>query len=251
MSAAASGPTGGGGAAGRWRQRLRELGPAAPWFVVATVGPLLGVLGLAASTATWRPWFDGSAGSAVAYWFAGAIAAAGCLLPTHATSLLAGVLFGSALGGVLAWLVILTAAALGYGLWTPLVGERALRALADSPRGRAVHRALLGSGTWRAIWVIALLRLSPVLPFAATNLLLAAFGVRGLPFLAATVLGVTPRALAVAYVGAELGEVDWRQGQAPAWTTWLAIAATLLAVVAIGRVARRALRHATAEPDGA
>lgn len=227
----------------RIRRTLRELGPAAPWFALALVGPLLGSVLVAATVDTWRPWFLTGFGSALAFLLAGATAAGACLLPTHVTSIVAGFLFGSALGSLLAFLAALLAAAVGFLLWTPLVGKRALRALADSPRGLAVHRILLGAGTARAVQVIALLRLSPVMPFAATNLLLAAFGVRAKVFVLATVLGITPRVLAGAWIGAGLAELDWSATSQP-WLTVLAIVATVTAVVVIGRLARRALRQA-------
>jgi uncharacterized membrane protein YdjX (TVP38/TMEM64 family) len=233
----------------RWRRTLRELGPAAPWFVVAIAGPLLGSVLVATTVDIWRPWFDGGLGSALAFLVAGAVAAGGCLLPTHVTSMVAGFVFGSSTGSVLAFLVAVLAAVFGYALWTPLVGERALRALADSPRGLAVHRVLLGAGSARAVQVIALLRLSPLLPFAATNLLLAAFGVRRPVFLLATMLGITPRVLAGALIGAGLAELDWNARSQP-WLTVLAISATVAAVVVIGRLAARALRQAAAGAPG-
>lgn len=228
---------------------LRDLGPTAPLLVVATVGPALGVLALAATSAHWLPWFGPDLGSAVAYWLGGALAAAACLLPTHATSLVAGYLFGSLLGSTLAWLVVVLAAALSFAVWQRWVGARAVQAIAHAPRAVAVHQALVGRGFWRTVWVIALLRLSPVMPFAATNLLMAAFGVRALPFVLATVLGTTPRAVGAAVVGAGLSELDWRAGAGDG-SVWLAIGATVLAVVVIGRIARRALRRevALAEP---
>jgi uncharacterized membrane protein YdjX (TVP38/TMEM64 family) len=229
----------------RWRHALRELGPAAPWFAVAMVGPLLGSVLVAANVDSWRPWFGTDLGSALLFLFAGAFAAGACLLPTHVTSMVAGFVFGSVAGSLLAFLVALLAAVFGYVLWTPLVGERALRALADSPRGLAVHRVLLGVSTARAVYVIALLRLSPLLPFAATNLLLAAFGVRAKVFLPATMLGITPRVIAGALIGAGLAELDWSAASSP-WLTVLAIVATVAAVVVIGRLAARALRQAAA-----
>lgn len=232
---------------GGLRRTLVELGPAGPLVLVAMAGPLVGAGVLAATTSTWLPWFAADLGSMLVFLACGAFATACCLLPTHATSLAAGFLFGSGPGAMVAWLVILVAATMGFALWTPIVGERALGAIKDSPRGMAVHRALLGAGFLRAAWVIALLRLSPLLPFAATNLLLAAFSVRGTTFLVATVIGITPRAIGVALVGAGLSDLDWQAGNAP-WSTLLAIAATLLAVVLIGRIARQALRRATAGP---
>jgi uncharacterized membrane protein YdjX (TVP38/TMEM64 family) len=247
MPVASSPPT--LGFVARLRRVLVDLGPTAPLLVVATVGPLLGVVALAATSAWWLPWFRHDLLSVVTFWLGGAVAAAACLLPTHATSLVAGYLFGGVLGSMVAWLVVLLAATLAFAVWQRWVGARAVRALADSPRAVAVHRALLGRGFLRTVWVIALLRLSPVMPFAATNLLLASFGVRPLTFLLATVLGTTPRAVGAAVVGAELSELDWR-AEGGAWSTWLAIVATVVAVVVVGRLARAALRRETGEPAG-
>ena len=236
------------GLVARVRQVLSDLGPAAPLFVLAVVGPLAGVVVLAATSAQWVPWFGHDVGSVFAYWLLGAALAAFCLLPSHATSLVAGYLFGGVLGSLLAWLVILLAATVGFAMWHRLCGSRALAAIKRSPRAERVHRALLGRGYWRTTWLIALLRLSPVLPFAATNLLMAAFGVRAAAFLTATVIGITPRAVAAAVVGSELSELDWRAG-GNLWTTLMAIAATLVAVVVVGRIARAALRREAAILD--
>lgn len=228
----------------RFQASLRHLGPAAPLFAVAVVGPLLGVTLLVASTGTWLPWFDDSLPSLLAYVGLGVLCTAGCLLPTHATSFVAGWLFGAWLGPAVAWLIVLLAGTLGFWALQRLVGARVVEALAQSPRGRAVHHALLGRGAVRATWLIALLQLSPVLPFAATNLLLAALQVRGPVFVLATVVGITPRAIAVAWAGAGLQELDWNAGQLQSpWWTAFTIATTLLVLVVIGRAARAALRR--------
>jgi uncharacterized membrane protein YdjX (TVP38/TMEM64 family) len=225
----------------RLRRALRELGPAGPLFVVAAVGPVFGVLALAATAGVWLPWFGQDAGSALTFWIGGALLAALCVVPTHATSLCAGYLFGGWLGAALAWLVVLLAAGVAFAVWQRLVGSRALRAIAGAEAALRVHAALLGRGPWRTAWLVALLRLSPVMPFAATNLLMAALGVRASAFLFGTVVGVTPRAVGAAVVGAELAELDWSAGLG-AWSTWLAVAATVLAIALVGRLARAALR---------
>jgi uncharacterized membrane protein YdjX (TVP38/TMEM64 family) len=89
---------------------------------------------------------------------------------------------------------------------------------------------------------VALLRLSPVMPFAASNLLFAALGVHGRTFVVATVVGVTPRALAVAWLGAGLAELDWNAAGSRAWTV-VTIVVTVLVLVVIGHTARSALRR--------
>ncbi|MCK5941205.1 MAG: VTT domain-containing protein [Planctomycetes bacterium] len=219
--------------------------------MLATVGPVLGLVAMAATSDRWLPWF--AVGGGVEVMLFGAVAtalAAGCLMPTHATSLLAGYLFGAWLGTLVGFLVVVVAAAVGFALWSRLVGARVLDAIAASSNARRVHAALLGRGFWRTTWLISLLRLSPLMPFAATNLLMASFGVRSHAFLLATAIGIAPRAIGVALVGAELSELDWRAG-AGGWSTVVAIAATVLVLALTGRIAARALRRETAVGDGA
>lgn len=232
------------GFAARIGRGLVALGPTGPLLLVAMTVPLVGTVVLAATSSRWLPLFGSDVGSLAVFCVAGAVAAAACLLPTHATSLVAGFLFGGWLGSFGAWTVVVSGAVLAFAMWQPFVGGRAVQALARSPRAMVVQRALLHRGFLRTVWVIALLRLSPLVPFAATNLLLAAFGVRAPAFFLATVLGTTPRAVGAAVVGAQLSELDWRAGGG-AWQTWLAIFATLLAIAVVGRIARSALRRET------
>jgi uncharacterized membrane protein YdjX (TVP38/TMEM64 family) len=226
----------------RVRAVLADLGPAAPMCVVACAGPLLGVAVLAATTSVWSGWFGDGIVSALVFVGIGIVATAGCLLPTHATSLVAGYLFGGWLGSLVAWLVIVLAAMFAFWLLRHLVGERVVQAIARSQRGEIVHRALFGRGFLRTAWLVALLRLSPLLPFAASNLLFAALGVQGRTFVIATVVGVTPRALAVAWLGAGLSELDWNASGSWVWTA-VAIGVTVLVLWVAGRSARAALRR--------
>jgi len=232
------------GFAARLRRALLALGPTGPLLLVAMTIPLLGTVVFAATSSQWLPLFGSDVASLVTYCALGAVAAAACLLPTHATSLVAGFLFGAALGSFGALAVVVSGALLAFVMWQPFVGGRAVQALAKSPRAVVVHRALLDRSFLRTVWVIALLRLSPLVPFAATNILLAAFGVRGPAFFLATVLGTAPRAIGVAFVGSQLSELDWR-AKGSAWQTWLAVGATVLAIAVVGRMARSALRRET------
>lgn len=225
----------------RCRRAAAELGPALPLFLFAFVGPLVGASVLAATTRDWLPLLAGDAAAAVAFVALGVVATAGCLLPTHATSLVAGFVFGAGLGSFVAWVVVVAASLAGFVVLQRVVGERVLHAVAGTRRGAVVHRALLGRGFVRSVWLIALLRLSPLMPFGVTNLLLAALRVAGPTFLVATLLGATPRAIAVALLGAGLSELDW-QAKGSAWWTAFAVVATVVVLVVIGRTARRALR---------
>ncbi|MGC6488043.1 MAG: VTT domain-containing protein, partial [Planctomycetota bacterium] len=224
----------------------RGLGPAGPLLLLATGGPLLGLLVLVGASAAWTPWFEPADLAAGALFFALAtVAAACCLMPTHATSLLAGYLFGAAAGAALGFVVVLAAAAVGYGLFARLVGDRVLGAVSSSDDARRVHTALLGRSFARTVWLVALLRLSPLMPFAATNLMMAALGVRVRAFLCATALGIAPRSIGVALVGAQLSTLDWQAGRGSAWSTGLAVVATVLVIWWVGKISGRALRRET------
>lgn len=221
---------------------VRGLGPAGPWLLFAGGGPLLGFFICTVTYETWLPWFGLDATSVLVFGVSGSVLAALCLIPTQATSLMAGYLFGPWPGTLIAFAIALVAALIGFGLWSRVVGSRVLDAIGQSEDAQKVHRALLGRGFWRTVWLIALVRLSPIMPFAGTNLLVASFGVGVRAFVCATVIGVAPRLVAVALVGSELSEFAWGAG-GDRWLTVLALAATLLVLAMISLTARKALRE--------
>ena len=99
---------------------------------------------------------------------------------------------------------------------------------------------------WRAagwiVFVLILIRLSPAIPFAATNFVVWASGISFPIFAAGTVIGMLPRATAVVFVGASLSELDFDHPQ-QTWLIILGIIATILAVVLISIIARKAVRR--------
>jgi uncharacterized membrane protein YdjX (TVP38/TMEM64 family) len=74
--------------------------------------------------------------------------------------------------------------------------------------------------------------------------------VRGVVFFTATALGVTPRAIAVALIGAGLAELDMQRGGSQ-WLTVVAIVATVVMLVVVGRIAKAALRAELGRPEPA
>jgi len=218
---------------------------------LALVGlPALGALVLVSTFDGWYPALEslGPVTGVAALVPLAAVLAGLSLVPTHAVSLVAGMLAGAGAGVPLALLAVALAALFGHGLLRRLVGERLVAALASRPRAAAVHAALL-SRRERLVGLIVLLRLSPVMPFAGTNLVFAAAGVTTGPFLLGSVVGLAPRVALVAVAGAGLSELDLSQ----AGDSRLAVVgavATVLSLVLLGRVSRRALAEALGQPTG-
>lgn len=181
----------------------------------------------------------GGSGAAVFALGAGLMAGLS-IVPMHLLAILGGWTFGLLLGMVAVFAGLLAAAAVGYRASAALAKRRVTDLLAEHPRGALVHRSLVGHGAARAAFVVALLRLSPVMPFAATNLVMAAVRVPFGAFMAGTIAGMLPRALAGVLVGTSLTRFDPR-APADAWVVALGIVGTVLAVVVIGRMANRAL----------
>ena len=109
-------------------------------------------------------------------------------------------------------------------------------------------------GLWRAVvgdalWVMFLLRLSPLVPYVLLNYALALSGVRFKDFVLATV-GMLPAIVMYAYYGKIVGDVaKLAAGVSPPrgieyWTlVGLGLVATILATSAITRAARRAMEE--------
>ncbi len=235
-------------------ETLRAAGAVGPIALYTVAMPAISVPILAATQQSWYPQLV-EAGGAIAPWYVlgGAILAGLSLVPTHAVSLVAGLLFGSAVGSVVALISVMLGAALGYGVFRPLAAPRALTGLAARPRAAAVHRALVRSGARQTIGLIVLVRLSPIMPFAGTNLLMAGAGVSWREFLLGSGIGLAPRVIAVAVVGAGLAELDFSSSLGRSWLI-AGLIATIAAVVIIGRAAKRVLdreldRNAVPHPD--
>ena len=225
-----------------------ELGSLGPLAAFTVIGPAVGALVLVASAGSWLPPLQAQGLGAVPWVLVGTVVLAALgLIPTHASSLVAGMLFGVLGGSALALLGTAAAALVGHRLVRRLVGERAVERLASSPRSQAVHAELIGRGLARTAGLVALLRLSPLMPFAATNLLLASAGVKLRAFLLGTVLGIAPRVMMVAAAGAGLSELDLDRASDVRLLV-LGLIATAIALAVIGHLARRALRRVARFP---
>ncbi|MYZ48355.1 TVP38/TMEM64 family protein [Propylenella binzhouense] len=170
-----------------------------------------------------------------AYAAAVAISIPGASLMT----VLGGFAFGWLYGG------LLTVAAATLGATTLFLAARtSLGAWLAASGGPRLQRLREGFAA-NAFSYLLFLRLAPVFPFWLVNLAPALFGMRLLPFVAATALGIVPGTFAYAYVGEGLEALVDAGG--PLLPPKLVAAFALLALLALVPALLRRVRNRRAE----
>jgi uncharacterized membrane protein YdjX (TVP38/TMEM64 family) len=131
-----------------------------------------------------------------------------------------------------------------------LVAGDSVRTLIDrQPRWAVVRTALVDARPARTALLVALLRFPPNSPFAFTNLVLAATGVRFVPMIVGSIAGMLPRTAVACWVGAQgaatgakdLAELMKQQG---ATAVMVGIALLVVALAVMQHIGKRALRAA-------
>ena len=226
----------------------RQLGPGGPLAAVMVFLPMAGGLALLGFLNRLGPWLKSHESPPIIIAAAAAIAglAGFSLVPIYMLEIIAGWAFGATTGMMVAVVGITAAATIGFGLSRLVVRGHVLQSARDHPRCEAVRRAMLDSGPFRAGMIVALLRLAPVVPFGATNLLMASAGCRVIPFAVGTALGSLPRTAAIVLMAAEMSQLDFRQEPG---LIVMSVVATVLVVCVIGFLAKRALAQMTAMPQ--
>ena len=127
--------------------------------------------------------------------------------------------------------------------------ERVRALLVGRPRLLAIDRAVAEEG-WK---IVALLRLSPAVPFNLQNYLFGATAVPLSHYVAATAIGIVPGSLLYVYLGV-LARAARQGGGAGAPLEWLlsgiGLLATLAAVILVARKAKARLDAAPVLPAG-
>jgi uncharacterized membrane protein YdjX (TVP38/TMEM64 family) len=159
------------------------------------------------------------------------------LLPSAVLNIAAGALFGMAWGLGAVMTASMVAALAAFEIARHLLQERIKAHYTKKGTPAAIDRALRSEG-WKAV---ALLRLSPVVPFAVKNYLFGVSRVRMRDYLIGTFLGKLPGAIVLT----ALGTTGRAAMDLPGWERWgliaLGVAATVLVSWLIGRTARRRL----------
>jgi len=139
---------------------------------------------------------------------------------------------------------IVGAATLSFLIHTKIVGDKLPHIFEAHPKAQAIYEALVGQNVRRTTMIIVLLRLSPAMPFALTNFLMASARVPLYSYVIGTFLGMLPRSSAVVLVGAGLSELSLDSSQ-DFWLLVFGIVVTIISAIVIGSISKRALEKVT------
>lgn len=174
------------------------------------------------------------------------------LLPTYSQAILGGWVFGMALGlpGALAGFV--GASVIGYFTAKTVSQHRVEEVIASRPTWKAVRDSLIGGSFLKTLGIVSLIRVPPNSPFALTNLLLSTAGVKLLPFVLGTAIGMLPRtavAVGLAAAGRSTGAAGLREFIDQSRGSWVILVVGIVVMVVvlgvIGQIANRAIARVT------
>jgi uncharacterized membrane protein YdjX (TVP38/TMEM64 family) len=169
------------------------------------------------------------------------------LLPASVLTLGAGFLYGPLWGTAFTSPVSVAAASLAFLLGRTLARRSVEKRVEGDARFAAIDRAVADNG----FKIVFLLRLSPVVPFVLLNYALGLTRVRFSTYLAASFLGMLPGTFLYVYLGsAATSAAQLARGHGGTETHvafWVGIAATVVVVLIISRIARDALRRSLRE----
>lgn len=171
------------------------------------------------------------------------IGATVAFLPGSLLTLAAGFAYGPVWGLAIASPASVAGATVAFLLGRTLLRDWAQDKTTDSPRMRAVWRAVQREG----FKVVLLLRLSPLVPFNVLNYALSLSNVSVGTYVAASALGMLPGTVLYVYIGslaptaAQLSRAGGSGGSGRTLLFVTGLAATIAVVVVATRAARRAL----------
>ncbi len=174
-------------------------------------------------------------------WVFGAVYVLACvlLIPASLLTLAAGAVFGLGLGLVTVSLASITAATLSFFI-ARFVARNKVEAKARSHAGFAALDQAVGQDGWK---IVAMLRLSPVIPFGIQNYLLGVTGVGWRTYMFTSWVAMVPGTVMYVYLGVAGGQAV---GVAPRTGRWalftVGLAATIALTVYLTAWATRTLR---------
>lgn len=169
-------------------------------------------------------------------------------VPASILTLGAGAIYGLAIGVAVVLVGASIGATLAFLLARSLLRERIERMTEGNAKFRALDRAIAREGAR----IVFLVRLAPVFPFTYINYAFGLTGVKTVPYVLATVVGMIPGSFAYVYLGA--AAADAASGGTGSTELVIRIVGAVVAVgvtVFVARLATRAIRSAGVEEETA
>lgn len=221
---------------GRILARLAAAALALIAFVV-----LVRALPISAWLESVRHWIDSLGFWGPAAFVAVYVVAVLLFFPGSLLTLVAGALYGLVEGTLIVSLAATTAAALAFLIARYFARDKVRRLVEQSPRLAAVDEAI-GAEGWK---IVALLRLSPAVPFTLQNYLYGVTAIRFWPCILITWVAMLPGTFLYVYIGS-LGKTaaEAAETSAAEWTIrGVGLIATIVVTIYIARLARRAIER--------
>ncbi|KXZ55176.1 hypothetical protein GPECTOR_3g322 [Gonium pectorale] len=168
-------------------------------------------------------------------------------VPAIPLTMTAGVIFGPIPGTIITSLSGTTAATIAFLIARYAARDKVLRWARRNSKFAAIDRAIAKDG----FKFVTLLRLSPLLPLAASNYLYGLTSVDLGSYVAGSLVGMLPGTYAYVSAG-HLGKAALMEGEGVAVESWevaLGLAVTLLAIGYVGRLAKNAIEEAEQQSD--
>lgn len=229
---------------------IKRLGPAAVLGVLWAAMPL--VIGLTVFIAYRQEvadWLDeqGMPEGGLIYVVAFALCAGLGLLPTWTQAVIGAYAFGMWAGFALAWAGFTGAALIGFVVTKLVAGRRVEREIESHPKALAVRNALVGKGWLKTVGVVAMVRAPFNSPFSIMNLTLCAAETPLSAYMVGTIVGMAPRTLVYAWVGAQVQSLD--KLALPLWVKIAGMVSIVIVALIIGHIASKAIEKVTGGMD--
>ncbi|NNM84675.1 MAG: DUF547 domain-containing protein [Phycisphaerales bacterium] len=166
-------------------------------LIVASIIFILRIIPIGQGISHLQGWLAGKGALGAAVYVAIYIVATVLLIPGSAITLLAGVLYGPWWGTLIVSIGATLGAAAAYLLGRYAFRSAVQRATASRPRFAAIDRAI-GSNGWK---IVALLRLSPVVPFSLSNYFFGLTSIRFASYVLVSWICMLPGTLLYVYLG--------------------------------------------------
>ena len=174
-----------------------------------------------------------------------AYAIAGLVLPASVLTIGAGALFGFVGGSIVVAIGATLAATIAFFLARTVLRKRVEKWVARNPKFGAVDRAIAREGPK----IVVLVRLAAVFPFLFMNYAFGLTGIRPLPYIVATFIGILPGVIAFVSLGAA-GAAAATASKTKTIFTIVGAVIALGVSIYVGRIAKRALLNDQLEDQG-